>query len=147
MPLSQVPDVVDVAGALRVSVGLLARRLRQVRVGDDITVPETAALARLERGGPATAAALAKAEQISPQSMGATLAGLEARGLVARRDDPVDGRRILLSVTAAGLDALRARRVAKTDRLADALAGGFTPAELKQLAAAAPLIERLAERL
>jgi DNA-binding MarR family transcriptional regulator len=139
------PDVAQVAGALHVSMGLLVRRLRQVPADDGLTMPETAALARLERGGPATAAALAKAEQISPQSMGATLAGLEARGFVARRPDPGDGRRILLSATRAGLGALRTRRNAKTERLARALATGFTPAELQQLMAAAPLLERLAE--
>jgi DNA-binding MarR family transcriptional regulator len=84
-------------------------------------------------------------EQISPQSMGATLAALEARGLVDRRPDPADGRRILLSLTDAGLDVLRTRRNVKTERLARALSGGFTRRELKQLMAAAPLIERLAE--
>jgi DNA-binding MarR family transcriptional regulator len=143
--MAEDPDVWQLASALRVSMGLMVRRLRQVEAGDELTVPETAALARLDRGGPATAAALAKVEQISPQSMGATLAALEARGLVDRRPDPADGRRILLSLTDAGLDVLRTRRNVKTERLARALSGGFTPRELKQLMAAAPLIERLAE--
>ena len=39
-------------------------------------------------GEPATGDALAKQEQISPQSMGATLAGLQRRGLVERQPDP-----------------------------------------------------------
>jgi DNA-binding MarR family transcriptional regulator len=143
--MAEDPDVWQLASALRVSMGLMVRRLRQVEAGDELTVPETAALARLDRGGPATAAALAKVEQISPQSMGATLAALEARGLVDRRPDPADGRRILLSLTDAGLDVLRTRRNVKTERLARALSGGFTRRELKQLMAAAPLIERLAE--
>jgi len=142
---SDEPDVWQLASTLRVSLGLMVRRLRQAEAGDELTVPETAALARLDRGGPATAAALAKVEQISPQSMGATLAALEARGLVAREPDPGDGRRILLSLTDAGLDILRTRRNAKTERLARALSAGFTRSEVKQLAAAAPLIERLAE--
>jgi len=143
--MAEDPDVWQLASALRVSMGLMVRRLRQVEAGDELTMPETAALARLDRGGPATAAALAKVEQISPQSMGATVAALEARGLVARRPDPGDGRRILLSLTEAGLDVLRTRRNVKTERLARALSGGFTRSELKQLMAAAPLIERLAE--
>jgi len=143
--MAEDPDVWQLASALRVSMGLMVRRLRQVEAGDELTVPETAALARLDRGGPATAAALAKLEQISPQSMGATVAALEARGLVARRPDPGDGRRILLSLTEAGLDVLRTRRNVKTERLARALSVGFSRRELKQLMAAAPLIERLAE--
>ena len=80
-------DVNDVAAALRESVGLLLRRLRQVPAEGELTLPESAALSRLNRGGPATSSALAKLEQISPQSMGATLAALEARGLVERHPD------------------------------------------------------------
>ena len=36
------PDVRDVAAALRVSIGLLLRRMRQVRVEGELSVPETA---------------------------------------------------------------------------------------------------------
>ena len=81
------------AGELRTSMGLLLRRLRQVPAAGEPTLPETSALARLDRGGPTTASELARAEQISPQSMGATLGALEARGLVGRPSDPADGRR------------------------------------------------------
>jgi len=137
----------EIAAALRVSVGMLLRRLRQVRPDDELTLPESSALARLDRTGPATPGALAKVEQISPQSMGATLAGLETRGLVARRPDPADGRRVVLSVTEAGLRLLRDKRGARTGQLAQALSAGFTAAELRQLAAAAPLLERLAQSI
>jgi len=137
----------EIAAALRVSVGMLLRRLRQVRPDDELTLPESSALARLDRTGPATPGALAKVEQISPQSMGATLAGLETRGLVARRPDPADGRRVVLSVTEAGLQLLRDKRGARTGQLAQALSAGFTAAELRQLAAAAPLLERLAQSI
>ena len=145
--MSQGPDVNDVAAAIRVSIGLLHRRLRQVRPEGELTLPETSALARLDRGGPATPGALAKLEQISPQSMGATLAALEARGLVERRPDPGDGRRAVMSVTDAGRQVLQDKRTARTQQLAQALSASFTPAELGQLMAAAPLLERLAQSL
>jgi DNA-binding MarR family transcriptional regulator len=145
--MSQEPDVSEVAGALRVSIGLLLRRLRQTRGEGELSLPETAALARLDRGGPATPGALAKLEQISPQSMGATIAALETRGLVERRADPGDGRRAVMSLTGAGLQVLRDRRNARTEQLARALSTGFTPAELRQLMAAAPLLERLAQSI
>jgi len=138
-------DVRDVAAALRVSMGLLLRRLRQVGVPGELTVPETSALARLDRNGPATSSELARTEQISPQSMGATLSALEARGLVTRDPDARDGRRILLSVTEAGRQLLRDKRDARTEHLARALAAGFTREELEQLMTAAPLLERLAQ--
>ncbi len=141
------PDVAEVAAALRVSIGLLLRRLRQVQPDGELSLPETSALARLDRSGPATSSALAKEEQISPQSMGATLAALEARGLVARRPDPDDGRRAVLSLTEAGQQVLQDKRSARVAQLARALSGTFTPAELSQLRAAAPLLERLARSI
>jgi DNA-binding MarR family transcriptional regulator len=141
------PDVHEVAAALRVSIGLLLRRMRQAPVEGELTLPENSALTRLDRGGPATASALARLEQISPQSMGATLAALEAKGLVQRGPDPQDGRRIVLSVTGAGLEVLQNKRNARVEQLAQALAAEFTAAEVSQLGAAAPLLERLAQTI
>jgi DNA-binding MarR family transcriptional regulator len=140
-------DVEEAAAALYLSVGLFRRRLRQLPAPGELTFPESAALRKLERGGPATVTVLAKAEQISAQSMGATLAALEARGLVKRQSDPADGRRAVMSVTEAGLSALSDKRNARIAQLAQALATGFTPEEIGQLMSAAPLIERLAETI
>ena len=138
----------EVAGALQASVRLLVQRLRQSpAIVGDLTSSETSALARLDRAGPATPSELARLERISPQSMGATLAALEARGLVERAPDPEDGRRAIISLTAQGSELLRRRRRARNELLSSALADGFTPAELWQLRTAAPLIERLADKI
>jgi DNA-binding MarR family transcriptional regulator len=137
----------SVAEALTVSLRLLIRRARQVPLTGELTAPQTAALVRLDAGGPSTASALAKLEQISPQSMGATLAALEQHRLVFRQADPDDRRRVVLSISAAGLSVLRNRRSARTERLAHALADGFTPGELAQLMSVAPLLERLAQKI
>src|ERR1700685_4268810 len=96
------PDVNELAGALQAGIGLLLRRLRHVPVDGALTLPADSALARLEMSGPATPGALARAERITPQSMGATLAALEARGLLERHRDPEDGRRAVMSLTEAG---------------------------------------------
>ena len=141
------PDPDTVAAELRLSIGLLLRRMRQIPTGDELTLSESAALARLDRGGPATAAELARAEQISPQSIGATLGALQGRGLIAKAPDPEDGRRMILSLTDAGLEVLRHRRNRRTEELARALSAGFTKTELEQLAAATPLLERLANSI
>ena len=145
--MSEDPDVEHVAAALLLSVGLLRRQLRQAPVTGELTLPESAALTRLDRGGPATASALARLEQISPQSMGATLGALEARGLIERRADPQDGRRAVMSVTEAGRQVLHSKRSARAQQLARALSAGFTPAELRELLAAVPLLERLAHSI
>jgi DNA-binding MarR family transcriptional regulator len=140
-------EIDELAGALRVSVGMLFRRLKQAEPEDDLTMPETSALSRLDRGGPMTSSDLARQDRISPQSMGVTVAALEQRGLIARDRDPQDGRRIMLSLTEAGRQVVHSRRGARTERIARALRDGFTPAELAQLRAIIPLVERLAEKL
>jgi DNA-binding MarR family transcriptional regulator len=140
-------DVHDVAAALRVAVGMVMRKLKQAQLPGELTLAETSALSRLDRGGPATSSELAKQDRISPQSMGATLAALEARGLVARDRDPGDGRRIVLSISDAGRQVINDRRGARTEQIAAALGGTFTDAELAQLLAVVPLLERLAEKL
>jgi DNA-binding MarR family transcriptional regulator len=145
--MAEVLDVEEVAGAIRASTGMLLRRLRQVRVEGELSMPENSALARLERCGPVTSSELARMEQISAQSMGATLGALEASGLVQRQADPQDGRRALLSVTDAGRQRLRDKRSARTQQLAQAMQTGFTPDELKLLMDAAPLLERLAQSI
>ena len=143
----QEPDVTEVAAALRVSIGLLLRRMRQVRPDGELSLPETSALARLDRTGPATSSTLAKLEQISPQSMGATLAGLEARGLVAAAARPRGrpARRALADRSRAAGAAGQAQRPGRP--------AGAGPVErlhargAPAAPAAAPLLERLAQTI
>ena len=133
-----------VAEALLVSLGLVVRELRQTR-DETLTMPETSALGRLDRGGPATVTELAKLERITAQSLGATLTALEERGLVQRTPDPDDGRRALVAITKAGRETLRNRRSARSRQIARILGEHFTGREREQLLAAAPLLERLAQ--
>jgi DNA-binding MarR family transcriptional regulator len=79
--------------------------------------------------------------------MGLTLAALEERGLVERRRDVADRRRAVTTVTPAGQEMLRLKRSARARVIADGLDDGFTAEELATLAAAAPLIQRLAEKI
>lgn len=142
-----VTDDYEVAAALRVAIGLLVRKLRQAHLPGELTIAETSALSRLDRGGPATSSDMAKQDRISPQSMGATLSALEGRGLVQRAADPQDGRQIVLSLSNSGRQTLRDKRSARTAQLAQALQASFTQPELDVLAAAAPLLERLAQNI
>jgi len=140
-------DVSEVAAAVRVAVGLVVRKLKQAPLDGDLTMAESSALSRLERGGPATSSDLARVDRISPQSMGVTVAALEERGLVERSRDPEDGRRIVLSITEGGRRRVHDKQGARTEQIAVALRDGFSDTELGQLMAAAALIERLAEKL
>ena len=138
-------NIHETAAALQLSVGLLKRRARETARDGELSSPEISVLSRLDRNGPGTTAALARWEQITPQAVGATVAVLEARELIARAPDPEDGRRSILTITPAGERALRAGRNALTDLMTGALSRGFTPGEIEQLRVAAPLIERLAQ--
>ena len=139
----------DLASGLALSLSLVRRRLQQrpvEGVAGMPTMPELSALVRLDRFGPATNAALAKTEGITPQAMSTTLGGLERRGLIARTADPEDGRRILLAVTDAGKRVIAAKRAVRTEQLADALAQ-LDPQEIETLRSAVPALERLAAQL
>jgi DNA-binding MarR family transcriptional regulator len=142
------PDVSRVARDLRLGVGRLARRLRQLYAqgGDDqLAFIALAVLSRLQRDGAASASELATGERVTAQAVGAAVVELHRRGLVERTPDPRDRRRIVLSLTAAGRSALSGREQQVLDRMTTALQAGCTPAERRRLAAAAPLLERLAE--
>ena len=52
-----------------------------------------------------------------------------------------------MSLTDPGRSALTLREQTVIDRMVRALASDYTPAERRQLAAAAPLLERLADLL
>lgn len=143
---STVPTPSEAAAQLRATLGVLYRRLRQTRIAGDLTLPESSALSRLDHHGPTTAAQLAKIEQISPQSIGATLTRLEARELVQRRSDPTDGRRVILSLTAAGRETVHSKRTVRTEQLTAALAK-LTAQDRAQILAALPALERVAAEL
>ncbi|MFC1419037.1 MarR family winged helix-turn-helix transcriptional regulator [Streptacidiphilus cavernicola] len=140
-------DVDRIAATLLASVGMLLRRVRQIPTGGGLSLPERQALSRLDHSGPATSSELARQVQITAQAMGATLGALQARGMVERRPDPQDGRRVILNVTDAGRQELSEKRNARAELFARALGDTFTPEELRQLATAAPLLERLAQNI
>jgi DNA-binding MarR family transcriptional regulator len=136
----------DDAAELRAALGLLYRRLRQTREVGDLSLPESTALSRLDRHGPVTAAELARLEQVSPQSIGATVQSLESRQLIERAPDPGDGRRMILSLTQAGRESVYSKRTARTEQLTRAL-GTLTAEDQEQLVAAIPALRNLAEVL
>lgn len=143
--MGKAADSREAGAALYVAIGLFVHRLRQVPVQEELTLSERSALTRLERSGSATPGALARLSQISPQGMGATLAALEKRGLVQRHPDPEDGRRVVMSVTAAGRRMLDDKRTARAEQLGRVLRENFTPSEIETLMEAVPLIQRLGE--
>jgi DNA-binding MarR family transcriptional regulator len=101
-------------------------------------------LSRLHRDGASTTSELAVHERVRPQSMAATVAELQERGLVDRAPDPRDGRKIRIRLTEAGLATLGQERAASQEWLRRALAEHLAPHEQTELARSLRLIERLA---
>src|ERR1700733_4369567 len=138
------PSAVRAAREIRVVVGRLRRRLKETYDNGDLTPSQTSLLSRLDKDGAATASALAAAERVRPQSVAATLSTLDERGLIERRPDPGDGRRQLVSVSAAGRAFLDDKRRIGEEWLARALNERFTEPERRSVIEAMALLERLA---
>jgi DNA-binding MarR family transcriptional regulator len=133
------------AAELRVLIGKLKRRLREEAHSGDLTWSQAAVLSRLEREGPATVTTLAKAEGVRPQSMGATVADLEAAGLVSGAPDPADGRQTMLSLTGACREMIKVNRAAREDWLFRAIRTKLAAREQEELAAGVELLKRLVD--
>jgi DNA-binding MarR family transcriptional regulator len=133
------------AGELRILISQLRHRLREQTHLGDYTWSQTSVIIRLERDGPATVSALARAEGVRQQSMGTTISTLEAAGLVNGSPDPADGRQTILSLTDACREMIQANRAAKEDWLFRAIQTKLSPAEQKQLATALELLKRIAD--
>ncbi|MEU8625149.1 MarR family transcriptional regulator [Streptomyces sp. NPDC048669] len=137
------PTAEQVANDLAAVVGRLLRRLRSSSSESLLTPTQRSVLARLEDGGPATTAALARAEFVRPQSMRLTLGALEEQGTVERAPDPDDGRKSVMSITDTGRTTLAEVRAAKRNWLAEAIAAELDGAERRTVAEATALLDRL----
>jgi DNA-binding MarR family transcriptional regulator len=133
----------EVATELREVARALVARLRAESADQALSMSQNAVLVRLHKSGATTVADLARAEHVTAQSMGATVASLEEEGLVARKIDPDDARRWNAFLTEAGKCALLAGRAARQAWLARALEEGLDDAEVRRLADAVALLRRV----
>lgn len=135
----------SLAQELRATMRKLRRKLREQASLSDLSAAQIAVLHHLENDGPTTVSALARAEGIRPQSMGAIVASLQDAGFVIGTADPNDGRQTLLSLTEAWHAWIVPRRAVRQDWLTRKIAATLSPQEQDQVAQAIALINRLAE--
>lgn len=133
------------AAELRSLLSKLRRRLREQADVGDLTPSQAAAWKRLERDGPMTVAALARAEGVRPQSMGATVMALEAAGIIERAPDPTDGRQFVLSVSTDAQAKVEKGRAIRQDWLTRRIDRELEPAERHVLAQSLALLRRIAD--
>ena len=132
------------ASELRTTVMRLARRLRNQRTDDTLSLSQIAALGTLVRHGPLTPSELAAHERVQPPSMTRLVAKLEEAGLVTRTDHPTDGRQVLVAISPAGMQMIKADRQRRDAWLAQRMRD--LPAEdLAVLRRAAEVLRRLAD--
>lgn len=138
MPRTRDLDVSDFSRTL----GRLVRHMRAAAAQHELSLTESAVLARLAREGPATTAELARAEGMRPQSMSAVVAGLTDRGLIERKPHPSDGRQVNIALTDKGAVVRNSAKDLKRAWLAQATAR-LDQDERRVLAQAGEILERL----
>jgi DNA-binding MarR family transcriptional regulator len=129
------------AERLRLVVTRLSRRLRQ-QAESGLSPSAMSALSTIARHGPLSLGELAAHEGVRPPSITATVAALEAQGLVARAADPADRRVTRVTPTARGRARLQRARGRKAAYLAARLAE-LSEDDLATLTGAAGVLERL----
>jgi DNA-binding MarR family transcriptional regulator len=142
----------DVVAAqdLRVAIGRVARRLRQLYATERRSAAsfiELGILVHLERDGPASPTTLAAGEGVTTQAIAGVVRELERRGLVERTGSQTDRRRVAVAITDAGRELLMNREHVVVGAMVRALADEYTPAEQRRLEFVVPLLNRLAKRL
>jgi DNA-binding MarR family transcriptional regulator len=145
-------DGPDVAAAqeLRLAIGRVARRLRQLYATEReraASFIELGILVRLAREGPTSPSTLAAGEGVTSQAIAGVVRELERRALVVRTGGQTDRRRVAVAITDAGRELLMSREHAVVDAMVTALSDEYTPAERRQLESAIPLLNRLAQRI
>lgn len=110
----------------------------------EISLTAASTLSTLDRTGARRLTDLAVIEGVTQPSMSVLVTGLEQAGLAERRPDPADKRVVLVALTPAGADYIRARRRAGAATFAD-LINKLTDDQAAALAAAVPAMNRLRE--
>jgi DNA-binding MarR family transcriptional regulator len=95
--------------------------------------------------GPLRLGALADGLRTTDATASRTIDALEAHGLAARRDDPVDRRGVLVAATAAGEASVSLRRQ-RAALLLESLVAGMEAAEGERLVALLEELSGLLER-
>lgn len=135
----------DIAMDLRKVFGRLRRKFREQSTLGDLTWSQLSVLCHLDLVESATVSELALREGVRSQSMGASIATMEAAGMVQRSPDPNDGRQSLVSLTPDCRQQVRAGRIARQDWVMQALQSKLSAEELAQLDRGIQVLKRLVE--
>lgn len=131
------PGQIELAGALE----SLISWMRQSREPFELSASAISALTRLEQSEGIRVTDLARREGFSQPGVTTLINRLSEAGLVARAADPSDGRVVLVSLTPAGRERLRAHRTARTELIARQI-DRMSPEDRQTLLGAAGALRR-----
>jgi len=108
---------------LKLALGSLVRRMRAAAPSEqhELSWTQKSVIVRLDREGAMTAADLARAEGVKPQSMGTAIAHLEELGFVEKKSHASDGRQLDITLTAKGTAIRKSGKDASRAWLAQAI--------------------------
>ena len=140
-------DPIRTAVVLSTTLSRLRSRLRLEggTFETGLTITQLSTLQRVIDNGPMAGAALAQAEHIRPQSMWEIIAVLVQEGLVERRPDPSDGRKVLVAATRNGERLVDQILTSREAWLTRALTDLIDEREHRVLDEAVGLLNRLVE--
>ena len=136
-------SLAHLANDLRLACMRISRRVR-FESTQEVAPHQFSVMARLEDHA-LTPREIAEIECVSPPSMTRTVAGLVDRGLVTRTDDPMDGRRVFISLTEEGLLLLSETRRRRDAWMATRLKG-ISADDREVLAKATAILTRVASQ-
>ncbi|MFW0788661.1 MarR family winged helix-turn-helix transcriptional regulator [Gordonia sp. CPCC 205333] len=133
------PDL-DTEAVAEALYSLLSNLLR--RQPREISMTATSTLATLRHGGPRRITALAAAQKVTQPSMTVLIGSLERDGLVSRKQDPDDGRAMLIELTEQGYEFVARRRGEYAQRVGEYMSK-LPPERQVEIAAAVPALRLL----
>ena len=139
-------DPNQLATKLRTVVTRLMKKLRSHSpTRERLSLTERAVIRQLDEHGQLLPSELAAREKVTAQSMSQILRHLLELGYITRQPQATDKRKVLISLSAPGLELLRTVRHERDEWLQLALRDVCSAEELVQLQQALPLLARLVE--
>jgi DNA-binding MarR family transcriptional regulator len=100
--VATISSIEELDASLSSAVSRLFRRVRAEKASDQISDSHRSVLALLVKEGPRSLSELSEHQRVKPPPMSQTVNALVEQGYVERRDDPTDGRKVILTATASG---------------------------------------------
>lgn len=139
-------DVWSLSDALVDRVSRLGVVLNAAVSSFGVSLPQARALTTLFDSGPLKVTQLACRQHVTQPTMTALVSGMERQGLAERRGDHGDGRVVLVAITPAGKEVVRALRRVHQGTLAIHI-NWLTAEQVAALERAMPALEVLIERI